>query len=177
MEKWFEGENVSLRALEPEDLALLYTLENDTNLWFLTSTSVPYSRYLLKQYIAENAHDIYVDGQLRLIIEEKNSRKAIGMVDLFNYDIHHRRAEVGIILLEEYRSQGFASEALSLLETYSVVFLALKQLYAFVCVKNTASIKLFQAQGYLLKSSLLSWIRIGNSYEDVAVLQKIFDKI
>ena len=28
-----QGERVSLRAMEPEDLEVLYTLENDTTLW------------------------------------------------------------------------------------------------------------------------------------------------
>ena len=43
---------VSLRAIEPEDLDLLYRIENDRNLWNVGTTNVPYSRYTLHDYIA-----------------------------------------------------------------------------------------------------------------------------
>ena len=37
--------SINFRAMEPEDLDLLYTIENDTKLWNIGVTSVPYSRY------------------------------------------------------------------------------------------------------------------------------------
>ena len=65
----FAADNIRLRALEPEDLEWLYSVENDEELWQWGSSNVPYSRYTLKTYIAESRHDIYADGQLRLVIE------------------------------------------------------------------------------------------------------------
>ena len=46
-----KGEHIYLRALEPEDLDFIYTIENDQNLWELSNTQTPYSRYLIKQYL------------------------------------------------------------------------------------------------------------------------------
>ncbi len=48
-----KNERVRLRAVEPEDLDLMYLIENDDLLWAYGSTTVPYSRYSLKQFIAE----------------------------------------------------------------------------------------------------------------------------
>ena len=59
---------VSLRAMEPEDLDVLYRIENDTKLWNVGCTNVPYSRFTLHNYIADCKNDIYADRQLRLII-------------------------------------------------------------------------------------------------------------
>ena len=53
-----------LRAPEPEDLEVLYTMENDTTLWFVSYNVAPYSRYQLKKYISESVHDIYSDHQI-----------------------------------------------------------------------------------------------------------------
>ena len=86
------GEKVRLRALEPEDLDFLYTTENDTNFWKVSNTQVPFSRFLLKQYIENSYQDIYEAKQLRLIIEEIKNNKAIGMIDLFDFNPQHRRA-------------------------------------------------------------------------------------
>ena len=60
---------VRLRALEPEDLELLYHIENDRQLWDVGTTNVPYSRYVLHDYIANASGNIYNDGEVRLIIE------------------------------------------------------------------------------------------------------------
>ena len=40
--KWLENDTIRLRALEPEDLDLLYAWENDTSLWEFGSTLVHY---------------------------------------------------------------------------------------------------------------------------------------
>ena len=59
----------SLRAIEPEDLDLLYRIENDTALWAVGTSNVPYSRYLLHDYVAHATADIYTDRQARLMVD------------------------------------------------------------------------------------------------------------
>ena len=56
-----------LRAMEPEDLDVLYSIENDIELWSAGYTTVPYSRYILHDYIANATCDIYADRQVRLM--------------------------------------------------------------------------------------------------------------
>ena len=63
-----QGENIFLRALEPEDLDFLYELENNGDVWEISGTTAPYSKFILRQYL-ENAHkDIFEAKQLRLCI-------------------------------------------------------------------------------------------------------------
>ena len=64
---------VRLRAMEPEDLDMLYHIENDRSLWNISATNVPYSRYALHNYIADAKNDIYIDGQLRMMIENRDA--------------------------------------------------------------------------------------------------------
>ena len=56
--RWLESENMRLRAPEPEDLDLLYTMENDTTLWSVGTTLLPYSRHTLRQYIQQTSGDL-----------------------------------------------------------------------------------------------------------------------
>ena len=68
------GQKMNLRALEPEDLEFLFEIENNESFWEVSHTQVPFSKYILKQYI-ENAHlDIFETKQLRLLIEKKNTQ-------------------------------------------------------------------------------------------------------
>ena len=64
---------ITLRALEPSDIDLLFQWENDTEIWNVSNTITPFSRYTLEKYV-ENAHlDIYQVKQLRLMIDVKES--------------------------------------------------------------------------------------------------------
>ncbi|WP_302582389.1 GNAT family N-acetyltransferase, partial [Paraprevotella clara] len=110
----FAADNIRLRALEPEDLEWLYSVENDEELWQWGSSNVPYSRYTLKTYIAESRHDIYADGQLRLVIETEDEHLVLGCVDLMDFSPRHLRAEIGILLFPEYRGRGVATKVLGM---------------------------------------------------------------
>jgi diamine N-acetyltransferase len=75
---------IYLRALEPEDLGLLFTIENDPELWAVSPHLEPYSRFSLRKYIEEQPNDIFKTGTLRLIVCRKSDDKAIGIVDIFD---------------------------------------------------------------------------------------------
>jgi diamine N-acetyltransferase len=51
-----------LRAIEPEDLDLMYIVENDLSVCQYSATTVPLSRYALKCYIEESAGDLFRDS-------------------------------------------------------------------------------------------------------------------
>ncbi|HER08677.1 MAG TPA: N-acetyltransferase, partial [Bacteroides sp.] len=140
---------ISLRALEPEDLEILYRWENDTGLWHLSNTLVPYSRFLLKEYLEHSRKDIFELKQLRLIIELNEDRRPLGAIDLFDFDPFHRRAGVGILIAEKSdRKQGYAREALETLKEYSFRVLKLHQLYCNIGSGNPESLNLFKAAGF-----------------------------
>ena len=71
---------IRLRALEPEDLDVLYAIENDLDLWSVGYTTVPYSRYLLHDYIANSQCDIYADRQMRLMAETTDGGEVVWIV-------------------------------------------------------------------------------------------------
>ncbi|RYD89791.1 MAG: GNAT family N-acetyltransferase, partial [Sphingobacteriales bacterium] len=45
------GTTLYLRALEPDDLDFIYRLENDEDIWQVSNTQTPYSRFLIRQYL------------------------------------------------------------------------------------------------------------------------------
>ncbi len=165
------NDKVFLRAVEPEDLDLMYLIENDTTLWAHGNTSVPFSYFALKQFIAETQNDIYKDGQLRLAICTSKGN-VIGFCDLQNFSPLYLRAEIGIVILPEWQSKGYGKNTLNLLAEYAQHHLHLHQLYAVVSSNNESAIRLFQSVGYENKAELEMWL-----YPTAARLfQLIFDK-
>lgn len=163
---------VRLRAMEPEDLDMLYKIENDVKLWNVGVTNVPYSRYTLHNYIADNKNDIYVDKQLRLMIED-DEKHVVGIIDLINFDPRHQRAELGIVIANHFRKQGYASSAIRIMIDYSRNVLHLHQLYVFIDAGNKASIALFESLGFKKGASLRDWLLCNDEYRDALFMQYI----
>lgn len=176
MSKLLENEYIRLRAIEPEDIDVLYAWENDTELWELGASIAPFSRYVIKEYLISSQQDIYQNKQLRLMIQLKENQKTIGTIDLYNFDPFHKRAGVGILIDKNYREQGYGLQTLMLLREYAFDFLKLQQLYAFISVKNKHSIKLFEKAGYISAGTLKKWLSNKNGFENVSVLQLLNSK-
>jgi len=165
--------NSTLRALEPEDLEFLYAIENNESIWEVSHTQTPFSKYVLKQYL-ENAHlDIFEAKQVRLIIEEKSTKKQVGMIDLFDFNPQHKRAGVGILIHPDFQKNGFASEALSLLISYAFSRLNLHQLYANIAADNSKSISLFTKHNFKKVGVKKEWIFSEGKFKDEVLFQLI----
>jgi diamine N-acetyltransferase len=173
-----QAENkIMLRALEPADLEILYKWENDQDIWRVSNTIVPYSRYNLKKYIESSHLDIYETKQLRLIIDsaDKNDKHtSIGAVDLFDFDPYHMRAGIGILIGDNrLRNKGFANKALTEIIRYSFETLQLHQLFANITTDNEASQHLFEKAGFTCSGVKKEWIRIPGGFIDEAFYQLI----
>jgi diamine N-acetyltransferase len=169
-----QGEKIYLRALEPEDLDFIYTIENDESIWHVSNTQTPYSKFLIRQYL-ENAHqDIYEAKQLRLAICLNETSEAIGLIDLFEFDPRNHRAGIGIVIHSETnRSNGIGKEALQLLINYSFNQLQLHQLFANIGTDNEASLNLFATFGFEKIGVKKDWIKINNQFQDEVLFQLI----
>ena len=163
-----------LRAPEPEDLDVLFGMENDSSIWVVSGNAVPYSRYQIKKYIQQSQHDFYTDRQIRFMIVREADGVVMGSVDLTDIDPYNGRAEVGIALLSEYRGQGIASAVLSIVSGYAKSVLRLHQLFCLVPADNEKSVNLFASNGFAESGRLRQWLVQEESYSDVLILQKIF---
>ena len=170
-DQWLKDEIVSLRSPEPEDLELMYAMENDTTLWSAGNATLPYSRYTLRAYLEQSNQDLITERQARFVIETAEGERA-GMIDLADYDPINSRAEVCIGILGSYRGKGIATHALQLLCSYATERLHLHQLYAYVPAWNEESIRLFERCGFTSNTTLRDWIRGKEGYSDVILMQK-----
>ena len=172
--KILENRNISLRAPELEDLDLLYLWENEPSIWQISGTLAPFSRFVLKQYLENAGKDIFEVKQLRLMIQLTSSKRPLGAVDLFDFDPHHRRAGIGILIADPSdRRKGYAREALETMLDYCFQVLHLHQVYCNVEAGNTASIRLFEETGFELCGRKKEWLIKGSDYEDELLFQKI----
>jgi len=166
--------DIRLRALEPEDLELLYSWENNISYWAISNTIVPFSKYTLKRYLEDSHKSIYETGQVRLMIDHIADNATIGTIDIFDFDPFHKRAGVGILIAnEQYRRKGYATMALKCLINYCFNTLLLHQLHCSILSNNNESIDLFKKVGFIQSGIKKEWIRSSEGYMDEYIFQMI----
>ncbi len=167
-----KGKSIFLRALEPSDIDFLYQLENEENLWEVSNTITPFSRFILEQYLENSHRDIFDIRQLRLVICNSIDEKAVGFIDLFDFDPKNRKVGIGIAIFSDTdKRKGYASEALSLTCDYAFKKLNIHQVFAGITPDNIASIRLFESLGFIKAGEKKDWIFSNGVFKNESVYQ------
>lgn len=163
-----------LRAPEPEDLEVMYEMENNPSLWEVSCTTVPYSRFMLRQYLEQATGDIFVDKQVRLMVERITDGVVLGCVDLTNYEPLHGRAEIGMAISSAHQAQGVGGRALRMLCKYAYLHLHLHQLVAYIPTDNEPCLQMFRREGFTHHLLLKEWLACADGHYKDAVLVQCF---
>ncbi len=164
---------LQLRALEPADLDMLYRWENEQEIWSCGVVHQPVAREALRTLIADSiVNDIYSCRQLRLIGQDGEG-KAVGCVDLFDFDPYHQRAAVGILVDKSLRHNGYGIQLLDALHHYAAIQLRLHLLHCIVAANNDSSLHLFRHAGYSECGHLTDWIWDGSQWHDALLFQRL----
>ena len=118
---------------------------------------------------------VFSEGQMRLAAMEDDT--LVGCVDLYNYDPVHRRAEVGIVVVKQFRHQGVGAAILNQLTSFCATSLSLHQLYCDIAAVNSASLKLFEHCGYVRCGLMKEWLLVAGRYVDSVRLQLMLDSV
>ena len=169
---FIKNDTITLRCAEPEDAEQIYRWENDRDIWRVSGTHTPYSRFQIEQFLLDN-NDIAAQKQLRLMIDLTESGVTVGCIDIYDYDGINQRAGLGILIDKAFRQQGYAKAALTLCVEYLFKDLLLHQVYCSIDETNTESQQLFLGQGFELVGRRKDWIKTVEGYLDVLEYQKI----
>ena len=168
-----KNDQIFLRALEPTDLDLVFEWENDTRLWQFGAAMAPFSRHQIWEYLRDYTADIYAQKQLRLMICRTADADAVGMIDLFDFDPLHKRAQIGLLVDSKYQRRKFGTQAVALIAEYSRDMLDLHQIAVYISADNVPSLSLFKKMGFEQTAILKDWCHTPTGYVDQILLQLI----
>lgn len=163
---------LSLRPVEPEDALAMWEMESDPTQWIQNGMMAPYSLRNLKEYALQYRADPFAEGQLRLMLVDKNVAEPVGIVDLYDISASNRNAWVGIYIRPAFRGNGIGRKALQMLEDYCRRLLNLRILAAKIASENAASQRLFAKAGYTECGRLRDWLVSADRSQDILIFQK-----
>lgn len=164
---------IYLRAPEPGDLSTMYAVENDRALWQSSAVRAPMSMYRLRQFVEAYDANVLATDSGRFSICRCSDDALLGFIDYFELDTLNRRAGIGLVILEEYRGQGYGKASIDLIARYFGQELGLHSLWAVIAQDNPASRATFEAAQFTTSGRLRSWIRTSTSYTDALLYQRL----
>lgn len=96
----------------------------------------------------------------------KTTGSVIGNCGFHNWYKEHQRAEIGYLLHEPYRGQGFMSESLHTILTYGFHYLDLNRIEAYVSPSNLKSIQVLSNIGFKQEGILSQHYKNDNGLDD-----------
>ncbi|KKB40914.1 GNAT family N-acetyltransferase [Bacillus thermotolerans] len=160
------NENITLRAIEVEDMELLKELINDPNIErMVVGWSFPVSTYQQINWINNLKND---NKNIRYIIDVQETG-AVGVASLTSIDFKNGTATVNIKLKKDdsARKKGIGYKAITMLSKYAFNELNLNCLVANILAYNIASQKLFEKCGFSFEGVLRNRVFKNASYQDL----------
>ena len=141
---FLEGETVTLRPIEEDDLAFLQRAVNDPAIWRPIGRPEPVNAVQEREFFEEQV----CGGEgVSLLVTAENATR-VGIVSLTRVDHEAGCAEVGYWIEPDHQREGYASEAVSLLATYGFDQRNFHRLEARVFDWNEGSQQLLESLGF-----------------------------
>lgn len=166
-----ETERLILRPLSPSDATLIQKLAGDRQIADTTiSIPHPYPDGEAQRYISKQIAEQKIGLCVTLAIETKLEARLIGIAELRDIDREHSLAELSFWLALTAWGKGYMSEALKPVLRFGFETLSLNRIHAYHMVKNPASDKVLQKNGFKAEGLLRQRVRKWGVFEDVILL-------
>jgi RimJ/RimL family protein N-acetyltransferase len=161
------GELVTLRAITPEDLDVLYALAADLQTWEQRSPWPPgplnrteWEERLIARLKEPNTVEFGIEADHALV----------GTCSLMQVDLLARNAEVGIALIDGARGHGFGTDALRILAEFAFTRRNLHRIHLQVLAANTGAVACYRKVGFVEEGRRRenAWVR-GHYVDDLVM--------
>ena len=157
---FLEGEQVTLRTVQPEDYEFLVRNLNDPKLRHAGYETVrtPVSEDNIVTKVEANNYHIF------LVCQEETP---VGSTSIKDIDLEGRKAELGYWIAPEYQDNGYATEAADLCLTHAFDELGLHKVWARTVGDNETSKRVLEKLGFQQEGVLQEhWYGFGRYVDE-----------
>ncbi len=167
----WQGENIRLRAVEPDDWQVFFDWFQDTEFDRLTDTTLfPFSTAVVKKWVTDLAEkEPWKDHDFRWVIENLDG-EFIGTANTHSCDPRNGTFEYGVAIRREYWRKGYASEAINLILTHFCKELRYQKVNVQIYSFNDESLRLHEKLGFQQEGRLRRMIYTLGTYYDAVIM-------
>jgi RimJ/RimL family protein N-acetyltransferase len=158
---FIDGDAVSLRTVEEEDVEFLQEQVNDPRIRRPIGRSRPLNGPQEQEFFEDVVCE---DGTVHLLVAAGG--EPVGMVGLDPIDWVARRGEVGYWIAPDAHAQGYGTEAVALFVDYAFDQLGLHRIAARVFAFNEPSARLLERIGFTREGTHRDDVFVDGAYHD-----------
>jgi ribosomal-protein-alanine N-acetyltransferase len=133
--------------------------------------------YLNEERKYKNGYASYNRTFILFLLIEKNTDSVIGRCGIHNWNIEHKRAEIGYHMTNEaFKRTGLMSEAVEAIIDYSFKKLNLNRLEAIVGNSNQASLRIMEKFNFIKEGILRQHHFSDNAFGDSILYSKLHEE-
>lgn len=171
-----ETERLRLIGISPDDIK--YIFKNLTKLEIKKLLGHRSEEdYLKEESKYKNGYSSYNRSFILFLLTDKESDTIIGRCGLHNWNIEHRRAEIGYVMEDEkYQRKGLMTEAINAIIDYGFKKMNLNRIEALVGIGNIPSLSLMKKYKFKKEGVLRQHTIISDKFEDSVVFSKLHNE-
>ena len=174
MSKLFDGQNIYLRPILPEDTDAYYELLLNAKSNRLTGTQRIFNKDFVRMYI-ESKVKAYPEVLLFIVLKETD--EVIGDIQLNDIDDFNRRANIRLAISNEtYQGKGHGREAMHLVLEYGFGIMNLHRIDLEVYSFNENAIKAYEKVGFKQEGVKRDVLFYNHKYHNCIVMSMLEDE-
>lgn len=165
-----ETTNLLLRSIERSDIPAIQKAAgarevSDT----MISVPHPYPKGEAERYFERRQIESESGRAYCFVIEQKQAGSFCGLIELREIEEEHSQGELSFWLALETWGRGYMSDGLQLVIRFAFENLKLNRLYAYHMLRNPATGRVLEKNGFRREGLLRQRVRKWGKYEDVAL--------
>ena len=171
-----ETRRLLLKGLSPADMKAIFENHTKPDIKRLLGHRSE-EDFLKEENKHKNGYSSYNRSFMLFLVTDKASGSIIGRCGLHNWNIEHRRAEIGYAIEEErFKRKGLMTEAVSTIIDYGFSKMNLNRIEALVGIGNTPSLKLMTKYKFKKEGILRQHYNTCNTYEDSVLFSILYNE-
>lgn len=168
-----ETKRLILRGLSPANISYIFeNFSKDKVKQLLGHQSD--EDFLTEENKYKNGYASYNRTFILFLLSEKESNTIIGRCGIHNWNVAHRRAEIGYNITDEScKNKGYMTEAVEAIIDYAFNKLNLNRLDAIVGHANMPSLKLMEKFAFIREGVLRQHFLSNEKFEDSIIFSKL----
>ncbi len=165
-----ESPRLRLRPLERSDTSAIQRLAGNREIAdTMISLPHPYPANEAERYFARHQAEQKAGRAVTFLIEHKAQGWSCGLVEVRDIDREHSLGELSFWMSVEAWGQGYMTEAVRAVVKFGFEDLGLNRLYAYHMLRNPASGRVLEKNGFKQEGLLRQRVRKWGKFEDVAL--------
>nr|WP_205169953.1 GNAT family protein [Bacillus pakistanensis] len=168
-ELFIETNHFNLRELRLEDATALFPIISDEGtMKFITPHPVKTLKEM-KSTVNKMIEGCKSKQEVVWVIEDKTTKKVVGVFRFHKWNQWHKKAEIGVVIRNEYQNQGVMKEILPKMLYHGFMKMNLNRIVGDIFEGNKASMKLLINHGFHKDGQLRETDFDGSEYHDTIV--------